>query len=93
MSIINDINDILNAVLDQDIKQSREQINQYFYYQKVNIQNNPYLTDCQKTAYLDALEFEKQRLLNIQDKRELTKNLAKFFNVASKYCEKEEKKQ
>ena len=93
MAMINLINDILKSVLEQNIKQSREQIEQYFDNQIICIQNNYYLSDYEKKCCLNSLEFEKQRLLNIQDRRELAKNFAEFCNEASKSCEKEENKQ
>lgn len=91
MKAINLINDILSVALDQDIKQSREQIEYYFRNQKANIQNNLYMTDYEKMYYLNFLEAERLRLINIQDKRELVGNLSKFCNELSKYFEERER--
>jgi hypothetical protein len=50
------------------------------------------LSDYEKKCRLNSLELERERLLNIQDRRELAKKIAEFCNEASKSCEKEENK-
>ena len=92
MAVINMVNDFLKSVLEQNIKQSREQIEQYFDNQMASIQNNYYLSDYEKKCRLNSLELERERLLNIQDRRELAKKIAEFCNEVSKSCEKEENK-
>lgn len=93
MAQINQINDLLFAVLDQDIKQSREQTEQYITYKKMQFQMNPYLADYEKEHLFHCLEKERQQLLSIQDKRELIKKLAELLNEGSKLSENKGKKQ
>ena len=93
MAQINQINDLLFAVLDQDIKQSREQTEQYITYKKMQFQMNPYLADYEKEYLFHCLEKERQQLLGIQDKRKLIKKLAELLNEGSKLSENKGKKQ
>lgn len=93
MAVINTLNDILKFILEQDIKQSRQQIEEYINNQRFFILNSPYLKEYEMTYRLNLLEQERQYLLGIQDKRELAKNVAEFFNKISKASEDKELKQ
>ena len=93
MAVINTLNDILKFILEQDIKQSRQQIEEYINNQRFLILSSPYLKEYEITYQLNLLEQERQYLLGIQDKRELAKNVADFFNKISKTSENKEGKQ
>ena len=93
MAAINTLNDILKFILEQDIKKSRQQIEEYINNQRFLILSSPYLKEYEITYQLNLLEQERQYLLGIQDKRELAKNVADFFNKISKTSENKEGKQ
>ena len=93
MVAINTLNDILKFILEQDIKKSRQQIEEYINNQRFLILSSPYLKEYEITYQLNLLEQERQYLLGIQDKRELAKNVADFFNKISKTSENKEGKQ
>ena len=93
MVAINTLNDILKFILEQDIKKSRQQIEEYINNQRFLILSSPYLKEYEITYQLNLLEQERQYLLGIQDKRELAKNVADFCNKISKTSENKEGKQ
>ena len=89
MAIIHDINEMLGKLAGQNISQTRENIENECVMQKFYIQNNPNYTNYQKSVFLNNLEQERQRLLNIQDAREMCKEWLEYLN---KIDENESKK-
>ena len=89
MAIIHNVNEILGRLLGQNISQTRENIENECTIQRFYIQNNPNYTDYQKSIYLNNLEQERQRLLSIQDAREMCKEWLEYLN---KIDENESKK-
>lgn len=80
---------MLGRLLGQNISQTRENIENECTIQRFYIQNNPNYTDYQKSIYLNNLEQERQRLLSIQDAREMCKEWLEYLN---KIDENESKK-
>jgi hypothetical protein len=89
VAIIHNVNEILGKLLGQNISQTRENIENECTIQRFYIQNNPNYTDYQKSIYLNNLEQERQRLLSIQDAREMCKEWLEYLN---KIDENESKK-
>ena len=89
MAIIHNVNKMLGRLLGQNISQTRENIENECTIQRFYIQNNPNYTDYQKSIYLNNLEQERQRLLSIQDAREMCKEWLEYLN---KIDENESKK-
>ena len=89
MAIIHNVNEMLGRLLGQNISQTRENIENECTIQRFYIQNNPNYTDYQKSIYLNNLEQERQRLLSIQDAREMCKEWLEYLN---KIDENESKK-